>query len=128
MTESLEDYLEIISLLADRGKKRVTDIALEMGVSKPSVFGAIKVLAEGNLVKHERYGEIELTKKGKQRADKIQEKHWFLTDFLHKVIGVSLENAEKDACKMEHILSDETLIKLKEITKNLPAELTPPQK
>jgi DtxR family Mn-dependent transcriptional regulator len=113
MTQSLEDYLEMVSFLADEGEVRVTDIAARLGVSKPSVLTALKILEEQGLFEHERYRTVSLTKKGVQQAAEIRERHSFLTLFLHELVGVDLETAEKDACKMEHLLSEETLKKMK---------------
>jgi DtxR family Mn-dependent transcriptional regulator len=113
MTQSLEDYLEMVSFLADDGEVRVTDIAARLKVSKPSVLTALKTLEEQGLLEHERYRTVSLTKKGVQQASEIRDRHSFLTSFLHELVGVNLETAEKDACKMEHLLSEETLKKMK---------------
>jgi DtxR family Mn-dependent transcriptional regulator len=117
MTQSLEDYLEMVSFLADEGEVRVTDIALRLGVSKPSVLTALRTLGEQGLLEHERYRAVTLTRKGSQQAAEIRERHSLLTDFLRNLVGVSPEIAEKDACKMEHFLSDETLKKLRFLTR-----------
>ncbi|MDR2767368.1 MAG: metal-dependent transcriptional regulator [Treponema sp.] len=118
MTESLEDYLEMVSFLADEGEVRITDIASRLGVSKPSVHTALKVLEERELLEHQRYRTVSLTKKGAQKASEIRKRHYFLTSFLEKVVGVERGTAEKDACKMEHILSEETLRKMKQLARN----------
>jgi DtxR family Mn-dependent transcriptional regulator len=117
MTQSLEDYLEMVSFLSDEGEVRVTDIATRLGVSKPSVLTALKTLEEQGLLEHERYKTVSLTKKGGVLASEIRERHFFLTAFLRDILGVNAEIAEKDACKMEHLLSDETLIKMRALTK-----------
>ncbi|MDR3167107.1 MAG: metal-dependent transcriptional regulator, partial [Treponema sp.] len=117
MTQSLEDYLEMVSFLADEGEVRVTDIATRLGVSKPSVLTALKVLEEQGLLEHERYRTVSLTPKGVLQAAEIRDRHSFLTAFLRDVVGVSPEIAEKDACKMEHLLSAETFKKIKNLTK-----------
>jgi DtxR family Mn-dependent transcriptional regulator len=116
MTQSLEDYLEMVSFLADDGEVRVTDIATRLGVSKPSVLTALRNLEEQGLLEHARYRTVVLTKKGALAAAEIRDRHSFLTAFLEEVVEVSPENAEKDACKMEHLLSDETLKKMKAMT------------
>jgi DtxR family Mn-dependent transcriptional regulator len=113
MTQSLEDYLEMVSFLSDDGEVRVTDIATRLGVSKPSVLTALRVLEEQGLLEHERYRSVTLTAKGAVQASEIRGRHHFLTAFLHEVVGVDAETAEKDACKMEHVLSEETLKKMK---------------
>jgi DtxR family Mn-dependent transcriptional regulator len=113
MTQSLEDYLEMVSFLSDDGEVRVTDIAARLGVSKPSVLTALKALEEQGLLEHERYRTVHLTEKGAAQAAEIRDRHNFLTGFLRDTVGVSAETAEDDACKMEHILSEETLRKMK---------------
>ncbi len=113
MTQSLEDYLEMVSFLDDEGDVRVTDVALRLGVSKPSVLTALKTLEDQGLLKHERYKGVRLTAMGKVRAREIRRRHDFLHSFLRDVLGVSSETAEQDACKLEHILSEETFEKMK---------------
>jgi DtxR family Mn-dependent transcriptional regulator len=115
MTQSLEDYLEMVSFLADDGEVRVTDIASRLKVSKPSVLTALKILEEKGLLEHERYRTVTLTSQGQTRAREIRERHDLLTSFLRDILGVDAETAEQDACKMEHILSAETLKKLKDL-------------
>jgi DtxR family Mn-dependent transcriptional regulator len=117
MTQSLEDYLEMVSFLSDEGEVRVTDIASRLGVSKPSVLTALKILEEQGLLEHERYRTVSLTPKGAVQAAEIRERHSFLTVFLQNIVGVSPDIAEKDACKMEHFLSEETLKKMKALAK-----------
>ncbi|MDR1618671.1 MAG: metal-dependent transcriptional regulator [Treponema sp.] len=117
MTQSLEDYLEMVSFLSDEGEVRVTDIAARLKVSKPSVLTALKILEEQGLLEHERYRTVSLTQKGAGRAAEIRDRHSFLTTFLQDIVGVSPETAEKDACKMEHLLSEETLKKMKTLAK-----------
>jgi DtxR family Mn-dependent transcriptional regulator len=117
MTQSLEDYLEMVSFLSDEGSVRVTDIASRLGVSKPSVLTALKTLEGEGLLEHERYRTVSLTKEGKRQAAEIRERHSFLTSFLRDIVGVNGETAEKDACKLEHLLSDETLKKMRAMVK-----------
>jgi DtxR family Mn-dependent transcriptional regulator len=117
MTQSLEDYLEMVSFLSDEGEVRVTDIASRLSVSKPSVLTALKVLEEQGLIEHERYRTVFLTQQGMVQAAEIRDRHSFLTVFLQDIVGVSAETAEKDACKMEHLLSEETLKKMKALAK-----------
>lgn len=117
MTQSLEDYLETIGFLSAEGdgSVRVTDIAARLSVSKPSVLTALKALEERGFVEHERYRGVTLTERGAVASEKIQSRHEFLTVFLRDVVGVSQEIAEKDACRMEHVLSDETLERMRSI-------------
>lgn len=115
MTQSLEDYLETVGFLSDdgEGSVRVTDIADKLGVSKPSVLTALKALEDRGFVEHERYHGVTLTSTGKVRSAEIQSRHAFLRAFLRDVVGVPDEIAEKDACRMEHILSDITLERMR---------------
>jgi DtxR family Mn-dependent transcriptional regulator len=117
MTQSLEDYLEMVSFLSDEGEVRVTDIASRLGVSKPSVLTALRVLEERGLLEHERYRTVSLTKEGAIQAAEIRGRHDFLTVFLRDIVGVEADIAEQDACKMEHVLSEETLKKMKLLVK-----------
>ncbi|MDR2375735.1 MAG: metal-dependent transcriptional regulator [Treponema sp.] len=117
MTQSLEDYLEMVSFLSDEGEVRVTDIAARLGVSKPSVLTALKTLESQGLLEHERYRTVSLTQRGIAQAQEIRERHSLLTSFLIDIVGVASENAEKDACKMEHLLSEETLKKIRSLVK-----------
>lgn len=118
MTQSLEDYLEMVGFLADEGdgSVRVTDIAAKLSVSKPSVLTALKALEERGYVEHERYRGVTLTPSGRIRSEEIQDRHRFLTAFLRDVVGVPQDIAEKDACRMEHVLSDETLARMRAIS------------
>jgi DtxR family Mn-dependent transcriptional regulator len=118
MTQSLEDYLEMVSFLSDEGIVRVTDIATRLSVSKPSVLSALKNLEEQGFLTHERYRTVSLTQKGVVRAAEIRERHTLLTVFLQEIVGVNAEIAEKDACKMEHLLSEETFKKVKSLIKS----------
>ena len=118
MTQSLEDYLETVCFLADAGEVRVTDIASRLNVSKPSVLTALKTLEEQGLLEHERYGTVSLTGEGRIQAEELRERHNFLTIFLRNIVGVGAETAEKDACKMEHHLSAETLEKMRALVKH----------
>jgi DtxR family Mn-dependent transcriptional regulator len=117
MTQSLEDYLEAVGFLSeeDAGNVRVTDIAGKLGVSKPSVLTALRALEDRGYVEHERYRGVILTPSGKIRSAEIQARHEFLTAFLRDVVGVPLDVAEKDACRMEHVLSDVTLERMRSI-------------
>ena len=103
----------MVSFLSDEGSVRVTDIATRLGVSKPSVLTALKTLESQGLLERKPYRAVSLTENGKLMAADIRERHSMLTAFLCDVLGVSAETAEKDACKMEHCLSEETLEKMR---------------
>ena len=114
LTASLEDYLEIIYIL-QQGESGVgiTDISRELKISKPSVTKAIKILRSNKMVIQEKYGKIALTEKGISAAEEIYKKHKILSKFINKVLGVNELTAEIDACKLEHVLSAETLLGMK---------------
>ena len=84
-------------------------------MSKPSVLTALKALEEQGFLEHERYRTVSLTERGQTKAGEIRERHDLLTSFLRDILGVGAETAEQDACKMEHILSEETFKKLKDL-------------
>ena len=106
--ESLEDYLETIMILSEKGKVRSIDVAKLMGVSKPSVNKAVNNLKERGLITQETYGDIHLTQAGTTMAQTIFHRHKSIRRFLVEVLNVSADTAEKDACRIEHIISDET--------------------
>lgn len=117
MTKSLEDYVEAIyRRTQETGFARVVDIAKMLGVKMPSVNSAVKELASLKLVRYEKYREITLTEEGMAVAEKVFRLHTTLKRFLLS-LGVSEENAEHDACAMEHILSEETIAALEKATK-----------
>ena len=106
--ESGENYLETILILSKRnGSVRSIDIANELNFSKPSVSIAMKNLRGNDYIKVDEEGFITLTDKGKNIADSMYERHLFLSKWLMNM-GVTKEIAEKDACRMEHILSSES--------------------
>ena len=115
ISASLEDYLEAVFLLSEcRESVRVTDIAAFLEISKPSVHKAMGALAEKGYISHESYKGIALTEKGKEKAVEVLNRHRLLKNFLTVHLGVSEETAEKDACRMEHVISSETAEKLLE--------------
>ncbi len=126
MTKSLEDYLEAIHRHAqEAGGARVVDIAHALGVKMPSVNNAVKELAKLGYVEYERYHRLKTTPEGERRAQTIYRRHKLLKDFL-LAAGVSEAHAETDACAMEHILSAETLERLKDLMKRMtPAQPAP---
>ena len=115
----MEDYLEKIVMLAEGGEVvRVTNISKILGVKKPSVISALKKLSEKGLIKHEKYGSVELTIEGKNIAEDVLRRHKALGKFMIEVLGIDADTAWKDACKMEHFISPitlESLIKFVEI-------------
>lgn len=108
LQESGENYLETILILQKRnGIARAVDIANELNFSRASVSRAMSLLKSSGHIEIGNINQIILTKKGKEIAEKIYEKHCILKEFLTS-IGVSNDTATEEACKMEHIISDET--------------------
>lgn len=106
--ESGEMYLETILMLKNKNEYvRSIDIAHEMNFSKPSVSRAIKILKESQLITVDQKGYIDFTDKGRQIVEKVYNRHTTLTDFL-VTLGVSQKQAEDDACRLEHIISEES--------------------
>ena len=106
LQESGEMYLETILVLTKRGGLvRAIDVGEYMGYSKPSVSRALGVLREGGFITVDRDGAILLTVMGREVAEKIYSRHAVLTDFLIS-LGVPQDVAAKDACRMEHHISD----------------------
>ncbi len=112
VTASLEDYLETIYFLNNDDGVRVTDIATELSISKPSVNRAINTLKAQGLVTHEHYGSLFLTEEGLEIAKKVAKRHFTLKKFLNQVIGVEENIAEEEACLIEHGLSTDTVEKI----------------
>lgn len=106
--QSAEDYLETILILQNRkGSVRSIDIANELDFSKPSVSVAMKNLRENGYIQVDENGHITLLDKGREIAERIYERHTFLTTWLTR-LGVSPEVAAEDACRLEHVLSTES--------------------
>ncbi len=110
--ESGEDYLESILKLRQQGKAvRSIDVVADLGYSKPSVSVGMKRLREAGYITVDKDGILSLTESGETVARRIISRHRTLTEFFIR-LGVSPEVAERDACKVEHDLSDETFEKL----------------
>lgn len=115
LKESGEDYLEaVLELEKKNGVVRSVDVATLLGVTKPSVSRAMSNLKEAGYISMETYGDISLTQKGREYALKVLDKHRILAAFFEQVLGVDSDIAQKDACRAEHILSNETMEKLRE--------------
>lgn len=106
--ESGEMYLETILILSkQKSTVRSIDVSEYMGYSKPSVSRAVGLLRDGGYLNVDRNGHLFLTDLGQEVAERIYERHTYLTEFFVS-IGVSEETAAADACKIEHIISEET--------------------
>lgn len=120
--ESAEDYLETILILKNRnGLVRSIDIANEMEFSKPSVSIAMKNLRENGYIEVDHKGYISLTDSGREIAEKIYERHQFLSAWFIE-LGVDPKTAVEDACRMEHIISSDTFAAIKKHVKHLKNE------
>lgn len=111
--ESAEDYLEMILVLKrKKGAVHAIDIAREMNFSKPSVSIAMKKLQEDKLITVNQHHEIELTDSGREIAERIYERHIVISEILMK-IGVEETTAVKEACRIEHVISQDSFEKIK---------------
>ena len=104
-----EDYLEAILMISERafGTVRSVDVAKELGVTKPSVSNAMKILKNGGYITVEDNGLIRLTDAGSEIAERTYEKHKVLTQWL-EYLGVDPKIAAEDACRIEHVISKES--------------------
>ena len=113
LTPSNEDYLEAILILEKQEKKiKSVEVAKMLNVSKPGVNKAMNVLKNSGLIEKDAYSDITLTDKGRAEAEKVYDRHQLIYRFL-RLLGVSKDVAEADCCKIEHILSDETINQIK---------------
>ncbi len=114
LSSSLEDYIEAIYNLAnEEGKVRSIDIARKLNVSRASVSEAVQKLAKDELVDYSKYNDVTITEKGKKAAQEILSRHKIFTEFFAQILGVSPQEAEENACRIEHVISPEIHNKLK---------------
>ncbi|MBU5439577.1 metal-dependent transcriptional regulator [Tissierella sp. MSJ-40] len=114
LTFTMENYLEAIYELSDKdGGARVSDIAKRLGVTKASTNSAMATLAEKGLIINERYKEIFLTPEGKTLAEQTSYKHHVLRRFFIEILNIDPEIADKDACSIEHVISNESVLAMK---------------
>ena len=119
MRESGEMYLETILVLKQKKHHvRAIDVAEEMGLSRPSVSRGMSKLRENECILVEEDGNLVFTEKGQALAEKIYERHRVLSSLFRK-LGVSEQTATDDACRIEHVISDETFAALKECERKL---------
>ena len=116
--ESAENYLEAILMIKEHKEiVRSIDIVRVLNFSKPSVSVAMKNLKEAGFVTMDETGRIELTAEGEKIATKIYERHVKVSDWLTS-LGVARDIAEADACRMEHVISEETFEAFKKLAEN----------
>ena len=112
-----EDYLEAILVLQrQKGMVRSVDVARHLEVTKPSVCNAVATLWDGGFLTMDEDYSLHLTDVGREVAEQIYEKHRFFTDRLIEA-GVDPDTAERDACRIEHVISDESFRCLKAAAK-----------
>lgn len=120
--ESGEDYLEMILMLQkEKGYARSIDVAVALGVTKPSVSVAMKKLRENGYILMDGDNLLSLTPAGEAIADRIYQRHTVLTQ-MFVALGVSEETARQDACKIEHDLSDETFEAIRRHLENIESQ------
>lgn len=113
MSKSHEDYLEAIVMLggAVGSSVRSVDVANKLGVSKASVNKAIGLLKDKGLVEQPYYGDITLTEEGSRYGRTVLDRHRMLFFFFTQALGIPEDRADKEACLMEHTISDESFEK-----------------
>ena len=120
MTPSKEDYLKTIFELSDDEQGiRSIDIADALGVSKASVSNMTGILKREGYVDKKKYGTVTLTESGKKLAEKIKRRYELIERYLHHVLGVEAAIATTDACRIEHLISSETVLQMARNLKKL---------
>lgn len=113
LTSAMEDYLETIyELKQAHGVARVGEIANKLNVKSSSVNAALKYLRDQDLVSHEKYGYVQLTAVGEKKASDVKSKHDILFRFLTEFLMLDAREAEKEACCIEHAISEKTFMRL----------------
>lgn len=110
ITASLEDYLEAIyNIIEEKQGVKAVEISRKLNVKRSSVTEALKNLADKKLVNYGRYDVISLTPQGINVAKKVSERHKTLYNFFEKVLGINPDEAQDNACKIEHVVSENIL-------------------
>lgn len=113
LTPNMEMYLKtIFEIAGDGGQPRVKTIAQRLGVTMPSVSGAIENLQKKGLVEHTPYGDVKLTTKGRRVARQVKDRNNLIYRFLLDVLKLPPATATRDACVLEHVVSPKTLERL----------------
>ncbi len=120
LSPSLEDYLEAILAAAGAGPAaRPAAIADRLRVRRPSVTGALRVLAGRKLIRYEPYGAVRLTARGRRQAEEVRRRHQVLGAFLREALDVPAGRADREACGMEHAVSDDTVRRIEALVNRL---------
>ena len=115
LTASLEDYLEVICNYSDSDRNiRAIDISKKMNISRASATEALKKLSERGFINYGRYETISLTELGKEIAQTIVSKHKILQYFFENMLNLSEEEASLNACRIEHVITDNAFNKIVE--------------
>lgn len=108
ISSSLEDYLEAIyEIYTEKRGVKAIDISKKLGVGRSSVTEALKTLAQKHLVNYSRYGVLSLTSAGEDAAKNVIEKHKVLYNFFKNTLNLDEQEAQENACRVEHVLSEE---------------------
>ena len=117
LSSGLEDYIECIyNNIQSKGSVKAVEISKELEVSRASVTDALHRLAKKEYINYERYGAIEITSKGIEKAKDVIDKHNILKSFFEKVLLLSNDEASENACRIEHVITKNAFSKLKEYT------------
>lgn len=113
--ESGENYLETILILqGKKGSVRSIDVANELDYTKASISRAMSILRKAGYITVDDSGNIHLTESGNQRATQIYERHRLIAEYLVKALQIEEETAASDACRIEHVISEESFHKIKD--------------
>lgn len=120
LTFIMENYLEAIYELSNKGDSgaRLSDIAKRLGVTKASTNRAMSTLAQKGLISNEKYKEIFLTPKGKILAEQTSHKHHVIRRFFVDILKIDSQIADKDACAIEHVISNEAVLAMEDYFSN----------
>ena len=117
LSSGLEDYIETIYIAEQAGiKLKGAELARKLFISRASVSEALSKLVSIGLIEYESYGLIKLTSKGIEEGKRVWAKHGILKDFFQSILGISENEAGENACKIEHIISQNVLNKIREFT------------
>lgn len=120
ITSHLEDYLETILFISqETGAAHASDVAERMGVTRASVTGALRALAERGLIEYQPYQPVTLTDNGRSAAQACAERHHFLHRFFRDQLGMEDSEAEDVACRVEHAANETVLARLAEFSRFL---------
>ncbi len=116
ISSNMEDYLEAISeLVEQKGHAHVKDIAERMKVTMPSVTSALQALSTRNLLIYQSHSPVVLTRDGEETAQEIRRRHKELRKFFREILKLDEDEADKEACKMEHVVNERVMSRFVEL-------------